>query len=169
MLSLFSHIRLFATLWIIAYRALLSVGFSKQEYWSGLPCPSPGDLPHPGIQPVSLVSPALAGRFFTTSPVCGLSACHSQPSRNIRVELLFFFSLVLLLLSELVESKIIPMCAYVFSVQHLLFSSTPPPPDPAVPAPSNPFLKIFPVEIKCFLGFASTDSLWSELALVFAD
>ena len=116
-----------STLWIIAYRALLSVGFSKQEYWSGLPCPSPGDLPHPGIQPVSLVSPALAGRFFTTSPVCGLSACHSQPSRNIRVKLLFFFSLVLLLLSELVESKIIPMCAYVFSVQHLLFFSTPPP------------------------------------------
>ena len=43
------------------------MGFSGPEYWSGLPCPSPGDLPDPGIEPVSLVSPALAGGFFTTS------------------------------------------------------------------------------------------------------
>ena len=45
----------------------LSMGFSRQEYWSGLPCPSPGDLPYPRIEPKSLRSPALAGRFFTTS------------------------------------------------------------------------------------------------------
>ena len=44
-----------------------SMGFSTQEYWSGLPCPPPGDLPHPGIEPASLTSPALAGRLFTTS------------------------------------------------------------------------------------------------------
>jgi len=43
------------------------MGFSKQEYWSGLPCPPPGDLPNPGIKPRSLTTPALAGRFFTTS------------------------------------------------------------------------------------------------------
>ena len=43
------------------------MGFSRQEFWSGLPFPSPGDLPHPGIEPASLASPALAGRFFTTS------------------------------------------------------------------------------------------------------
>ena len=43
------------------------MGFPRQEYWSGLPFPPPGDLPHPGIEPVSLMSPALAGRFFTTS------------------------------------------------------------------------------------------------------
>ena len=49
------------------HQAPLSVGFSRQEYWSGLPCPPPGDLPDPGIEPASLVSPALAGRFFTTS------------------------------------------------------------------------------------------------------
>ena len=48
-------------------KTLLSMGFSKQEYWSGLPCPSPGDLPNPGIEPASLTSPALAGGFFTTS------------------------------------------------------------------------------------------------------
>ena len=41
--------------------------FSRQEYWSGLPCPPPGDLPHPGIEPASLMSPTLAGRFFTTN------------------------------------------------------------------------------------------------------
>ena len=45
----------------------MSVGFSRQEHWSGLPFPSPGDLPDPGIEPVSLMSPALAGGFFTTS------------------------------------------------------------------------------------------------------
>ena len=45
----------------------LSMGFSRQEYWSGLPCPPPGDLLNPGIKPASLVSPALAHRFFTTS------------------------------------------------------------------------------------------------------
>jgi len=43
------------------------MGFSRQEYWSGLPCPPPGDLPNPGINPTSLMSPALVGGFFTTS------------------------------------------------------------------------------------------------------
>ena len=43
------------------------MGFSRQEYWSGLPCPLPGDLPDPDIEPTSLVSPSLAGRFFTIS------------------------------------------------------------------------------------------------------
>ena len=47
-------------------RAPLSTGFSRQEYWSGLLCPPPGDLPNPGIEPMSLMSPASAGRFFTT-------------------------------------------------------------------------------------------------------
>ena len=44
------------------------MGFSRQEYWSGLPSPPPGDLPDPGIKPASLVSPALVGGFFTTEP-----------------------------------------------------------------------------------------------------
>ena len=61
-----SHVRLFATPWTVPRQAPLSMGFSRQEYWSGLPFPSPGDLPDPGIKPVSLVSPALAGRFLTT-------------------------------------------------------------------------------------------------------
>ena len=67
MLSLFSHVQLLATLWTVARQAPLSMGFSRQEYWSGLPCPPLGDLPDPGIEPVSLMSPALAGNFFTTS------------------------------------------------------------------------------------------------------
>ena len=61
-------IRLFATPWTSVSQAPLSMGLSWQEYWRGLPCPPPWDLPHPGIKPASLVSPALAGRFFTAEP-----------------------------------------------------------------------------------------------------
>ena len=50
-MKLLSHVRLFVTPWTIAYQAPLSMGFSRQQYWSGLPFPSPGDLPHPGIKP----------------------------------------------------------------------------------------------------------------------
>ena len=67
MLSCFGSVQLFATLWTVAHQAPLSMGFSRQEYWRGLPCPPPRDLPNPGIEPSSLMSPALAGRFFTTS------------------------------------------------------------------------------------------------------
>ena len=56
------------TPWTVAHQAPLSIGFSRQKYWSRLPFPPPGDLPDPGIEPASLVSPALAGRFFTTEP-----------------------------------------------------------------------------------------------------
>ena len=59
-----SCVRLFATLWTVAHQAPLSMEFSRQEYWSGLPCPSPGNLPDPGIKPIS---PVLTGRFFTHS------------------------------------------------------------------------------------------------------
>ena len=67
MLSRFSHFRLCATPWTAARQAPLSMEFSRQEYWSGLPFSSPEDLPDPGIKPASLRSPALAGGFFTTS------------------------------------------------------------------------------------------------------
>ena len=59
-----SRVQLFATLWSVAGQAPLSMRFSRQEYWSGLPFPSPGNLPKPGIE---LTSPALAGGFFTAS------------------------------------------------------------------------------------------------------
>ena len=63
-----SHVPLFATPWTVARQLPLSVGFARQEYWGGLPLPSSGDLPNPGIKPASPVSPALASRFFTTEP-----------------------------------------------------------------------------------------------------
>ena len=70
LLSHFSHVRLFETPQTVALQAPLSMGFSRQEYQSGLPFPSPGDLPHPGIEPASPASPALAGEFLTAAPGC---------------------------------------------------------------------------------------------------
>ena len=63
-LTRFSHVRLCETPWTVVGQAPLSMGFFRQEYWSGLSCPPPEDLPVPGIKPES---PALAGVFFTTS------------------------------------------------------------------------------------------------------
>ena len=65
-LSHFSHIQLFATLWTVTHQDSPSMEFSRQEYWSGFPCPPPEDLPDPGIEPPSLRSLALVGGFFTT-------------------------------------------------------------------------------------------------------
>ena len=62
---LLSHVLLFSTSWTVACQAPLSMGFSRKQHWSGLPCPSPGDLPDPGIKPPS---PALASGFFTAEP-----------------------------------------------------------------------------------------------------
>ena len=67
MLSHFSHVRLFVTLWTVACQAPLSMGFSRQEYWNELSCPPPGEIPDPGTKSISLVSPALVRKFFTTS------------------------------------------------------------------------------------------------------
>ena len=64
-MKLLSRVRLFATLWTVAHQAPLSMGFSRQEYWSGLPFPSPGDLPDPGIEPGS---PTLEADALTSEP-----------------------------------------------------------------------------------------------------
>ena len=79
-----SHVGLFA-IWAVALQAPLCMGFSRQDYWSGFPCPPPGDLPSPGIEPASLTSPSLAGRFFTVcitwetlSPHWGLKPRYSS-------------------------------------------------------------------------------------------
>ena len=69
-LSLFSRVWLCETLWTVACQAPQSVGFSRQVYWNWLPCPPPADLPDPGIEPMSLTSPALAGGFFNTGATC---------------------------------------------------------------------------------------------------
>ena len=71
--QLLSHVLLFATPGTRARQAPLTMGFSRQEYWSGLPFPSPGDLPNPGIEPMY---PALAGGFFTTEPPGNLFLFH---------------------------------------------------------------------------------------------
>ena len=65
MLSCFSHVQLFATSQTVACQAPLSMGFSRREYWSGLPFPPQWILPHPGMEPVSFMSPVLADGFFT--------------------------------------------------------------------------------------------------------
>ena len=62
----FSPVQLFATLRSVACKFLLSMIFYKQEYWNGLPCPPPGYVPDPGIEPTPLTSPALPSGFFTT-------------------------------------------------------------------------------------------------------
>ena len=67
MLNHFSCVQYFAISWIVARQDPLSLVFSRQGYWIRLSFPPPGDLPDPGIEPVSLTSPALAGAFFTTS------------------------------------------------------------------------------------------------------
>ena len=75
LLSHFSLVRLFATLWTVAHEAPLSLEFSRKEYWGRFPCPAPGDLPDSGIKPAS---PVLAGIFFTTEPLGKLVSCSSQ-------------------------------------------------------------------------------------------
>ena len=64
---MFSRVRLCVTPWTVARQAPLSMGFSQQEYWNGLPFPSSGDLPDPGIEPMSLVPPALQADFLLPS------------------------------------------------------------------------------------------------------
>ena len=66
--ELLSHVRLSEALQTVARQPPLYMECSRQEYWSGLPCPFPGDLPHPRTKPGSLTSLALAGRFFSTNP-----------------------------------------------------------------------------------------------------
>ena len=67
-LCMLGHVQFFVTLWTVTCEASLSMGFSRKEYWSGLPFPPPGDLPNRGIEPVSSAFLALTGVFFTTKP-----------------------------------------------------------------------------------------------------
>ena len=76
--KLLSRVQLFATPWTVTYQAPLSMGFSRQEYWSGLPFPSPGDLPDPGIEPRS---PALQADTLTSEPP---GKPYSTTKKNVR-------------------------------------------------------------------------------------
>ena len=86
MLSCFSHVWRFVTPQAVARQTSLSMGFSSQENWSGLPCPLPGDLPDPGIEPESLMSPALAGKFFTTSTTWEAQGRLFSPQRPVPLD-----------------------------------------------------------------------------------
>ena len=85
MLSCFSCVQVCATVRTAAHQAPLSMGFSRQENWSGLLCPPPESLPNPRIQPASLMSPALAGGFFTTSATWETCSCVYQSQNNYSV------------------------------------------------------------------------------------
>ena len=116
MLSPFSHVQLFATLWTVALQGSLSMGFSRQEYWSGLPCPSQGNLPDPGIELMSLLSPVLAGEFFTTSTI--------WEALFVNIGLILKSSTGSLLLSScLHQNYAVYMKKILFSMQVLLFST----------------------------------------------
>ena len=73
------------TPWTIAHQAPLSIEFSRQGYWSGLSFPSPGDLPNPGIEPLSLLSPALADGFFTNCPSWEAPCVHAKSLSRVRL------------------------------------------------------------------------------------
>ena len=92
MLSHFSHVRLFAIPWtVVALLVLLSMGFSRQKYWSGLPFPPPGDLPDPGIEPKSPVSPELQADSLPLSHLGSPSIClykHKSISRRVDKKLI---------------------------------------------------------------------------------
>ena len=96
MLSHFSHVQRFVTLWTMAHQAPLSMGFSRQKHWNRLPFPSPEDFPNPGIELVSLMSPALAGVFFTTSATWEAQMLNSRAKYYNRlclflIQIFFFF------------------------------------------------------------------------------
>ena len=91
MLSRLSYVRLSVTLWTVACQAPLSMGFSRQEYWSGLPCPPSGNLPHPGTEPISLTSPALAGGFFTTGTTWAKTEQHEDSLESQIFNLIFIY------------------------------------------------------------------------------
>ena len=81
LLSGFSHVQPSATLWTVACQASLSMRFSRQEYWNELLHPPPGDLPNPGIEPASLLSPDLVGRFFSSSAIWEAQSSHRPPTK----------------------------------------------------------------------------------------
>ena len=104
MLSPFSHVQLFASLWTIALQASLS----RQEYWSGLPCPPQGNFPDPGIELTSLLSPVLASEFFTISAI--------WEALFVNIGLILKSSAGSLLLSSFLHQK------YVVYMKKILFS-----------------------------------------------
>ena len=88
MLSCFSHVRLSATPWTVACQAPLSMRFPRQEYWSGLPCPPPRDIPDPGNKPMSPASPALQVNSLPTEPPGKPDPCCSLSTETPQIQVL---------------------------------------------------------------------------------
>ena len=116
-----SCIQLFATSWTAARQALLSMGFSRQEYWSGLPFPTQGSFQTQGSNPhLSPVSPALAGRFLTTAPptrMCAHTHTHTHNVSQVFFFLINCFSLyVEILLMIIIWSTVFLMVEYLLMI-----------------------------------------------------
>ena len=122
-LSHFSRVWLFATPWTVACQASLSMGFSRQEYWSGLLCPSPGDLPDPGIELTSLTSPASVGGFFTISTTWEALTCSKFIFKFYLKSWLFFFFFLQWLVAELYfPCSVSPNGFLRFNCRNLIYS-----------------------------------------------
>ena len=124
------------TPWTVACLALLSMGFSRQEYWTGLPFPSPGDLPYPGIESETLLSPTFAGGFLTTAPpgkpllcTCKMKTHWSKLVYQQQAPLISFLSELYLILAGVILTALQEM---VFSHLKRTYSLFTPiyPPDP---------------------------------------
>ena len=105
--SLLSHVRLFATPWNVAHRVPMSIGFSRQEYWSGLPCPPPGDLPDPRIEP--------------RSPTCQVDPLPSEPPGKPKYKASFqYLSLNTRLRESSLLSQLCGQCSLICSVSCII-------------------------------------------------
>ena len=123
--------RLSVTPWTVSLQAPLSMGLSRQEYWSGLPFPSPGDLPNPGIEPTSTMSSALADGFYTTDapekPLTDLHVMLLLVRKNILLPFCyvfymphFIFLLLLFSVSSLLNSFVFNRCFIVYHLNSLV-------------------------------------------------
>ena len=139
MLSGFSRVRLLSTLWIITHQAPLSMGFSRQKYWSELPCPSPGDLPSPGIEPASLATPALQADSLLLSHRGSPDLRYVSTIDGFRAYNIPFIELSLLSLYCLYSVLRCPRNGLSPDIRQLfLFAITLPPPSPLPqPLPCN--------------------------------
>ena len=114
-----SCVQFFATSWSIAHQTPLSVEFPRQEYWNGLPCPLPENLPNPGIEPTFLVYPGLAGGFFTTTAPPGKPKGNEYPP----IKRLFFFFFKLREKKKLGNNRLNEKSKFqnnVFNVKHFI-------------------------------------------------
>ena len=104
------------TSWTVACQAPLSTGFSRQEHWSGLPCPPPGGHPHAGTKPASHVSPALVGGVFTTSTSWEAPRCCTLEANTMRINwTLILKTLISVLLDKYLEVGLLDHSSSIFN------------------------------------------------------